>query len=183
MSAESAEAAARELTLRIPPDLRCQLLFRQRRTQPFEVAPVANVEYIHCVGLLDFLRVARALRRINRPGELFRSLLRMSAGRHFYCVRRGDELLHIGWVSIGWCRHYLVGDGDAVIGSIWSAPAARGLGLATFATMRTINNLIARGGSTFYIDTAEDNAACLKMIAKCGFGAPISVFPRKPDQA
>ena len=188
MSADSGsvEAVVRELTLRIPSDLPCQLLFRQRRTQPFGLTPPADIEYVHCAGLRGlpgFLRVVRAYRRIVSARELFKALLRIAVGRHFYCVRRGDELLHIGWVSIGWCRHYIVGGEDAVIGSIWSASAARGLGLATFATMRTINALIAQGCSTFYIDTADENVACLKMIAKCGFGAPVGIFPRKPDHA
>lgn len=176
-----APAADRAVELRLPADLRCQLIFRMRRTRPSGVVPRTDVDFRFCAGLASFIGVAGSLRRTVGMMEWLKAFARVVAGRGFYCVLRDGAMLHRGWTSVGYCRHYAVGGDEVVIGPIWSAPEARNLGVAMYATSRAIDELVARGASVFYIDTAQDNHACLKMIANCGFGAPVGCMPRAAE--
>lgn len=86
--------------------------------------------------------------------------------------------MHYGWANVAFCKLYPVKSGEVVIGPIWSAVEARGLGLATVATRMAINELIKRHLTTFFIDTSIRNHACLKVIENCGFGMPVGCLPR-----
>lgn len=169
---------ARLIELSVPADIPCQLIFRMHRTVPVEVTAQPGVEFHLATNMMQFLMVANALGRVVGPRELLKSFMRIGVGRMFYWVRRDGVILHHGWLSVSFCRHYNVAPGAVVIGPIWTAPTARGLGLATLATQSAINELIARGMSVFYIDTSAQNHACLRMIANCGFATAIGCMPR-----
>lgn len=176
-----ADAADRRVELRVPAELPYQLIFRMRRTVPFDVAARDDVEFRFASSLPQFLAMAKPLRRVVSSTELAKSVIRMGVGRMFYGVLRDGMLLHRGWINVSFCQHYKVRPGEVVIGPIWSAPEARGLGLGKYATQRAINELVRRGLSVFYIDTSSDNASCLKMIANCGFGTAVGCMPRDAE--
>ncbi|MEO7068140.1 MAG: GNAT family N-acetyltransferase [Rhodanobacter sp.] len=167
--------------LRVPAELPYQLIFRMRRTVPFEVSARDDVEFHFASSLPKFLPLVRQLSPAVSRVELIKSFLRMGVGRGFYCIVGNGVILHRGWINIAFCRHYNVRAGEAVIGPIWSAPEARGRGLAKYATQCVINELLQRGLSVFYIDTSPDNLACLKMIENCGFGPAMGCIPREGD--
>lgn len=173
--------AAQMVQLSVPAELPYQLIYRMRRTMPYEVAERGDAEFRYVTSLAQFAKLAGALRRTVNTLELLRATIRVAVGRRFYCVLRDGRMLHHGWANVAFCRHYKVGPGEVVIGPIWSAPDARGLGLATHATQQAINRLIGEGLSVFYIDTAYDNLACQAMIAKCGFGPAMGCTPREAD--
>lgn len=177
-----AEAAAmRNVALRIPADLPYQLIYRMRRDTPYAVDARTDVDFHYVAGLWQYLSLTRALRRVAGSAEWLRGIARMLAGRRFYCIVRGGSVLHHGWANVGVCRHYKVSVGEVVIGPIWSAPSARGMGLATHATQQAINRLVAEGHAVFYIDTSWDNLACQAVIARCGFGDAMGCMPRERD--
>lgn len=167
--------------LQVPAGRPYQLIYRMRRTAPFDVPDRDDVEFRFAAGLSQFLPLAKPLQRLVSGGELARSVVRMSVGRMFYGVLRDGGLLHRGWINIAFCRHYRVEPDEVVIGPIWTSPEARGLGLGKYATQCAINVLMERGLSVFYIDTSSTNAACQKMIASCGFGPAMGCMPRGPD--
>jgi hypothetical protein len=174
-------APDRPVALCVPADLPYQLIFRMRRTQPYEVPARADATFHFARNLGQFLKLSGSVQHTIGAVELVRSMIRMIVGRRFYCVLRDGQLLHRGWANVAFCRHYKVGPGEVVIGPIWSSPAARGTGLATWATQSAINELLRENLSVFYIDTSHDNAACLAMIAKCGFGTAVGCTPREAD--
>lgn len=181
VTADVVVPATHAVQLAVPAGLPYQLIYRMRRNVPFEVAECSNAEFHYVTRLTQFVRLAGALRRTVGSLELLRSTIRVAVGRRFYCVLRDGRMLHRGWANVAFCRHYKVGAGEVVIGPIWSAPEARGLGLATYATQQVINCLIGEGLAVFYIDTAYDNLACQAMIAKCGFGPAMGCTPREAD--
>lgn len=171
--------ADRTVDLRVPADLAYQLIYRMRRAVPFDVVARDDVEFRFVTSLPQLLALAKPLRRVVSATELAKSLVRISvAGRMFYCLLRDGVILHRGWINVSFCRHYKVGPGEVVIGPIWSAPGTRGQGLAKYATLRAINELVRRDLSVFYIDTSSDNLACQKMIANCEFGPAMGCMPR-----
>lgn len=179
MSAVSVEkVVAHAVELAVPADLPCQLIYRMQRDVPFAVAERDDVEFRYAAGLWQFASLSAALRPVVGWTELLRGMIRMLVGRRFHCVLRKGEVLHHGWSNLAVCKHYKVGPDEVVIGPIWSAPAARGMGLATYATQRAVNRLIGEGWSVFYIDTSWDNLACQKVIARCEFGQAMGCMPR-----
>lgn len=173
--------ALQPVELAVPAGLPYQLIYRMRRDTPFAVAERDDVSFHYVAGVWPFVALAAEVCRVVGGVEWLRGVLRMVVGRRFYCVLRNGEVLHHGWANVAVCRHYRVGPGEVVIGPIWSAPAARGMGLATYATRQAINHLIGEGWSVFYIDTAWDNLACQKVIARCGFGPAMGCMPRDRD--
>ena len=178
-SIEPSTTTAVELSL--PVGLPYQLIYRMQRSTPYATRERDDVQFHYVCGLGQLLPLLGTLRRTTDMLEMLRSTIRVAVGRRFYCVLRGRQLLHRGWANVAKCRHYKVGAGEVVIGPIWSAPEARGLGLAAYATQQAINRLIGEGLSVFYIDTASDNLACQAMIARCGFGQAMGCMPRKPE--
>jgi RimJ/RimL family protein N-acetyltransferase len=103
----------------------------------------------------------------------------MTKKRFFYGVQYQNEIVHCGWVNIGFCRYYLVEKNAIVIGPIWTSEKVRGKGLATWALQEAMDTMIRNGFSIFYIDTERDNLPCQKVIEKSGFGLPVAVYLRK----
>jgi Acetyltransferase (GNAT) domain len=168
----------RVIVVRVPAGLAYQLVYRLERREPYAVDPVPGVDFHFCRGLPAYLRHRGPLRRLVGAKEWAKGAARIARGRMFYCLRKGDSLMHTGWATVSSCRYYRVRPGDVVIGPIWSSDAARGRGLATYATHRAINEMIALGRSVFYIDTSDTNISCQRVIQKCGFADPIATYLR-----
>ncbi len=96
--------------------------------------------------------------------------------RCFFGVSAGHDLIHTGWLSLGFCRYYAVEENAVVVGPIWTDPAARGRGAATLALNAVVREMFRRSRAIVYIDTSCDNTPCLKVIEKCGFGPAIGTF-------
>jgi hypothetical protein len=175
---DSATGDYHELRLRIPVRFDHQLVYRMERSKPYEVGPMDGVEFDFCDSLRAYWSHHGPLRRVVGAVEWARGMARILRGRMFYCVRSGDTLLHTGWATVSFCRHYKVGRGEVVIGPIWSSAEARGRGIATYATKRAINEFIARNHSVFFIDTSNSNLSCIRLIEKCEFADPVAVYLR-----
>jgi len=105
---------------------------------------------------------------------LLKCLLKLLSGkRNVYLILKENQVVHLGWIALGFCRFYDVEPGSAVIGPVWTDGEHRGRGLATVALVQVMNRLTARSVSVFYIDTSEQNLAMQRVIGKCGFGLPI----------
>lgn len=168
----------RVVELQISANLPCQLIFRMRRTKLFDTTVPEGFEFVLVGSVFRFVRLSGAFWRIAGPRELLRGIARVCVRRKFYCVHKNGHILHYGWVNVAFCKHYPVKSGEVVIGPIWSALEARGHGLATVGIQMVINELIKRSLTIFFIDTSFENLACLKVIEKCGFGAPVGCLPR-----
>ncbi len=146
---------------------------------PFEVAPLEDFEFFFASRPMG-LRVAWSA-VVVQFGRLvaFKSALKLLAGKRcLYGVVADGNLIHFGWVSMGFCRFYGVEKDSCVIGPIWSHASSRGKGAATWALKQAINRIMELGGRTFYIDTSEDNAPCIKVIERCEFGDATGTYER-----
>lgn len=178
MTLPSAGAPFSAVTLRIPAGLHFQLVFRRELSGTVAVRDVGGVQFC----LIDSLsacvtHLALMQKALGRAG-LIKAMLKISRGRVFYFAHEHGRILHTGWVTFSFCRFYRVEQGDAVIGPIWSAEAARGRGVAVFATQMIMNALRQKGVSVCFIDTSNGNMPCLKVIEHCGFGQPVGAFLR-----
>ena len=145
-----------------------QLIYRRDGGEVFPDVDAANIVYCGCAG--DLAPLIPPLKSyFGRLGVWKMSLKLVSGRRSFYGVFADGQLLHYGWVSFGFCKYYDVEKESAVIGPIWTSESARGKGLATAALKRVVNLISAKGCQAIYIDTTEDNIACQRVIAKCGF--------------
>ena len=102
----------------------------------------------------------------------------MTAKRLFFVVLCDGALAHYGWVTIGFCRHYQVEPEAAIVGPVETVSAFRGRGLATAGLSAVIQAMAVRGVQIMYIDTADTNFAMQRVIERCGFGKPVSTYPR-----
>jgi GNAT superfamily N-acetyltransferase len=124
-------------------------------------------------------RQRRALGAALGKAGLVKAILKLcTKNRLFYCMLKQGQVAATGWCSVSFCRHYKVDPGSAVIGPIWTAEHLRGRGIATLALKQALNALMQRGLRIFYIDTAGDNLASQRVIAKCGFGPPVALYIR-----
>lgn len=178
LSDENMPDIGKTIELNVPEDVPYQLIFRMRRVKLFGAAAPQGLEFAFVESVFQFLGFSGAFCRAAGAQELLRAIARMCVGRKFYCVHKGNHILHQGWANVASCKHYPVKPGEVVIGPIWSAPGARGLNLATVATKMAIDELIKRHLTVFFIDTSFDNHACLKVIENCGFGVPVGCVPR-----
>jgi GNAT superfamily N-acetyltransferase len=156
-----------------------QLIYKQTRNELFDLRPVEGRTFICAARPSHLPAVWRALMAIFGPMGSVKAALKLAAGkRRLYLVLEAGAVIHFGWVSIGFCRYYKVGRESCVIGPIFTAEAARGRGIATWAIQCAMDRLIEEGRHTFYIDTAEDNAPCLKAIRKSEFGTLVGTYDR-----
>ena len=175
----SSPSAAREVVVRVPAPLEPQLVFRADFHEPLDADPPAGVAFTSCRGPLSYLRAAWRLRTLFSLAETVKNLLKVMTNRRlFYFSSDAQEVLHYGWLTTGHCRQYRIERDAVVIGPIWTSAAARGRGVATFATKMAINELVAAGHHIFYIDTSMQNTPCLRVIEKCGFGEPMAAYVR-----
>jgi len=168
-----------QVMVQVPLHLATQLVFRMDVEQPFVAPPPMDGLTF---TLIDSPQLAfrhwRLLCEVHGFGGAVKSVLKMLRRRAFYCVTSEAGVLHAGWVTTSHCRHYRVERGDVVIGSVATSHKAQAKGVGTYATRMVINALMARGHRVFFIDTSLPNAPCRKMIANCGFGAPVATYLR-----
>lgn len=178
MTTPSTEAPFSEVSLRVPDKLHFQLVFRRELPQAVLVREVKGVQFCvfdslgACMANLALMRQA-----LGQAGAI-KAVLKVLRGRVFYLAHEQGRVLHTGWVTFSFCRFYRVEQGDAVIGPIWSAEAARGRGVAVYATQMILNVLFSKGVRVCFIDTSNGNVPCLKVIEHAGFGYPVGVFLR-----
>lgn len=124
------------------------------------------------------LRHSRSLIHYFGLKGFCKQLIKSTLGNRVFYGFLSDkgELISCGYLNIGFCKFYEVSTHDVVIGSIWTNPEHRGKGLATKGIMAAINEMMARGYRSFYIDTQTTNAPMLKSISHLGFGEAISQF-------
>ena len=175
----SPKSAAQRIFVEVPTPFESQLVFRAEFRDPFEVAAPTGLRFQLCRGPMSYLGMANRLQRLVGQLGTWKALLKLVTPRRvFYVVSDEVQILHHGWLTVGHCRHYHVGPRDVVVGPIWTSAAARGRGVATFATRMAINEMIRDGHYVFYIDTACTNAPCLRVIDKCRFGPPLATYVR-----
>ena len=168
-----------EVELRVPAGIQFQLIFRKQLATPFAVSMREDCVFVFVDSAAKCLAQMSRLRHLYGWAGAIRTLLKVVRGnRYFYAVMDGEHVLHTGWINDSFCSHYNIVPGDLVVGPIWSAPAAQGRGIGTYATQLAINFMFARGRRVFYIDTANTNIPCLKLIRHCEFGHPIASYIR-----
>ncbi len=169
-----------EIRLRVPVEFVSQLVFRQQRTRPFEAAVPAGAEFVYCRSTAEFATYFRQFAKITGTASAARAAMKLFTWRRsWYAMLCDGDIQHHGWITAGRCRYYHVEPEALVIGPIWTSLKSRGRGLATAATLLAMNEWLSLGEATFYIDTSTDNAPCLKVIERCGFGAPVGAFVRR----
>lgn len=178
MTLPSTSTPFSEVTLRVPAKMHFQLVFRREVLQRVAVREVKGVQFCFIDSIGACLANLALMRKALGPAGLIKALLKVARGRVFYFAHEQGSVLHTGWVTFSFCRFYRVEQGDAVIGPIWSAEAARGRGVAVYATQMAMNALHGGGTRVCFIDTSNGNAPCLKVIEHCGFGYPVGAFLR-----
>lgn len=159
-----------------------QLVYKCERSQPFDAPDLHGAEFRFLTSPWSVLPLLGALRRCLGSMGLVKALLKLATpSRRFYCILADGAIAHYAWASVSFCHYYRVAQGDWVIGPIMTGGRARGRGYATAALKLALNRLMADGGRVFWIDTAEDNVPCRKVIEKCGFGAPVSNYERPAE--
>jgi len=93
----------------------------------------------------------------------------LTGKRVFFGVTYYGHSVMSGWANIGFCKDFLIGSHDVVIGPVCTNPAYRGLGLAPAAIRRIINMLFNEGFFRFWIAADARNVSSLRMIRKAGF--------------
>ena len=168
-----------ELILSVPAGMRCQLIYRQERSGPFNQTPIEGHRFRLVgfpTGLVPILgSVVRAFGWVDTAKAVLKLLTRK---RRLYLFAAEGRLSHYGWVSVGFCNHYDVEPGDVVLGPIWTNERDRGLGLATEALKRVMNAMMAEGHSVFFIDTGDDNVPCQRAIEKASFPPASGAYMR-----
>jgi hypothetical protein len=156
-----------------------QLIYRQERTEPFELDLPAGFRFVLCHGVRDGLRIAGLLRKRPEGGSVLKDLLRLATPARLYaCLIGPAGIASESYVTLSHCRHYDVEKDAAVLGPVWTDPALRGKGLARCLLKLTMNQMMTSGRSLFYIDTSDQNVAMQHVVARCGFGAPIMRLPK-----
>ena len=184
-SPEAASSAGfKDICLRVPAGLVSQVVFRQQRARPFVVTAPAGAEFVYCRTTAEFAPHFRSFCKIDGTASACKAALKLTTSRRsWYAMLCDGEIQHHGWMTSGRCKYYHVERDAIVIGPIWTSGDARGRGLATAATFFAMNQWLARGETVFYIDTTTDNAPCLRVIERCGFGPPIGAFVRSESLA
>jgi hypothetical protein len=103
-----------------------------------------------------------------------------------YLALKGDRILHSSWVTRthAWTRElgtYLQPPpGDAYVFESFSPPAARGMGMYTFALRGICADLAAQGGvDRVWVAVENDNLPSLRAVTKAGFEAVATISYRR----
>lgn len=164
--------------LRVPANLPFQFVFRQEVLQSLPVrSKEAGLGFELLSSPGECLSHWTELKSLQGGFGAAKTLLKVARGQVFYFVRDDRQVLHTGWLN-RFCNYYHIESDAIVIGPIWSSEAARNRGIGAFATQMAINAMLARGHKIFYIDTANTNLPCLKMINHCGFDHPVAAYVR-----
>ncbi|MGE5720864.1 MAG: GNAT family N-acetyltransferase [Sphingomonadales bacterium] len=81
---------------------------------------------------------------------------------------RHERMLHRLIVTPRWYRFPFMAGSDLQLGDLWTAPRARGLGLARQAVGEALRHF-GRGGTRFWYLVESDNSASIRLIESCGF--------------
>lgn len=156
-----------------------QLIYRQNRTEPFDVRLPQGYRFILCNGVRDGLQLAPFLvRRTGIVGFLKNILKLATSSRAYACLLHSAAVRSECTITLSHCKHYDVEEGSVVLGPVWTDPAMRGEGLATVLLKLIINTMMFRRHSIFYIDTSDENNAMQHVIKNCGFDAPVRSIPK-----
>jgi len=168
------------VNLMVPGGIWYQLVYRQRRSSPFQMRAIPEFEYHYADRAAELLPIHGALRRCFGTAGFLKTFAKLLSGsRAFYCIIHNHQVASYGWAMKSRCRHYWIASGEVVVGPTFTEQEFRGKGLATYGLKMAINSLMESGHSVFYIDTSNDNIAALRMIAKCDFGKPVAVYLRE----
>ena len=156
-----------------------RIVFRTDRAGATIDVP-AGYQYRVVDTLVGGLRLLPLLLRTFGTGRAFKTLAKVATPRRaYYAVISEGRVASDGWIMFGFCRSYPIGSEDHVIGPIYTAPQARGKGLASAALANALRYCKGRGAEQVYIDTTEDNAASRKTIEKAGF-SPTQIVAAAP---
>lgn len=156
-----------------------QLVYRMRRDTPLDVADRSDARFIWAPRFQCLLAHFPSLQQSK--GWVYASKLlakSTTAHRSAYCILSDGEIVGLGEVTFGRCRHYRINEKAVVIGPVWTAPSVRGRGFGTWGLKRAVNELMERQHHEIYIDTSDSNVAMRTVIERCQFGEPIASFPR-----
>ena len=167
------------VTLEIPDQFLFQLVFRQKRSEPFCAKAIKGITFHFLDDVAKGMSAWRRIRTLQNTTSALKTIAKISRGRIFYFITENEKIIHTGWITPSWCRHYNVESGDIVIGPIWSSESTRGRGIGAWATKMAINKMLETGSKIFFIDTSSNNIPCLKLIERCDFGAPIASYIRR----
>ena len=157
-----------------------QLVFKKTLVEPLPVASRGDAGFVLATNPFALCGHMGALSRCVGALGMLKTLVKLvSRKRSFFLVVSEGKVLHHGWVSVGFCRYYPVGERDCVIGPLWSDKAIRGQGIGTWALGSAMNGLLGEGFSSFWIDTSEDNIPCLRVIDHCEYGPPAMDYERQ----
>lgn len=92
-------------------------------------------------------------------------------GYTVYCVRDGQEVVHMSHVLTKHPRFRFMAPGDVEIGPSWTAPSHRGRGIFPAVLSRIVEDHFGGGGAggAVWIFTDATNAASRRGIEKAGF--------------
>jgi RimJ/RimL family protein N-acetyltransferase len=176
---KTANAQERTLEIEVPEGMNYQLVYRQERRGKRRESSSVGARFCYLDNPIALLLLRKTIRTRLSTSAMAKAALELASGkRHYYLAVLDDRVVSDGWVSFGFCRHYHVEPDEAVVGPVWTDPAHRGKGLASFALSRAIDEVLERGTSVTYIDTARDNVGMQKALARAGYGKPVAIFPR-----
>lgn len=156
-----------------------QWVFRQERTEPYVIPLLSRGRFQYCRRPTDACRIVLSLFRLFGAGGTIKMLVKLATPRReFFCITLDGRIANYGEVMMSRCRYYPVEHGAAVIGPVWTGPDHRRQGLATAAVQMALNELMRRGISVHYIDTATTNTSMRHVIDKCGFGEAVQTFEK-----
>ena len=156
-----------------------QLVYRQVRDGELPAEERQGVAFQLLAGMGDARPHRAALARVFGHVGWLKVCVKLAAlKRLLYVVIVEGRIVNWGWITVSFCRHYPVKDGDVVIGPLQTEEADRGQGYATWGLKHAINAMVRRGHRVFFINTWDNNFVMRKVIAACGFGAPIPSYPR-----
>jgi GNAT superfamily N-acetyltransferase len=168
-----------QVRVEIPSHLGYQLIYRQTRSERIVVPEPNGVEFVFLAGANDAIRHFGTLRRYLGWAGAIKTLAKLATPRRsLYLVLKDGVVASTGWCTAGLCKFYPIESEAVVIGPIWTSPAFRGQGLATYGVQRVLNQLMDQQRQVVYIDTFKTNRPSQRVIEKCGFGAPVGVSLR-----
>jgi GNAT superfamily N-acetyltransferase len=156
-----------------------QLVYRVRRDRPLAVPERSDAEFVWAPNPAGLVARYGSISKTLSPASAAKLSAKVATSRRSaFCVVSSGAVVSYGETTHGRCRHYRIGEKGTVIGPVWTAPAVRGRGFATWALAQVINQLVQTGKHEIYIDTTESNHAMRKVIERCEFGEPLFGFPR-----
>jgi RimJ/RimL family protein N-acetyltransferase len=96
--------------------------------------------------------------------------LRVFSGRGYavLIIRHGGRIVHRSCVLPYHVRLPFMERDDLFVGNVWTDPAHRGRGLATYALQYVVHHLRRKSGKVWYV-VGEDNAPSVRVAEKAGF--------------